>query len=127
MAMSESAVVNAGERLALQCAVIKGGLPLSIIWLKEDSIPPPSSGISVKLINDFTATLTVESLTGHHAGRYTCTATNPAGRAQSSVLVIVQGTHYNNNHRDVNFLHDRLIKCNIDRFIYSLFVGSGNA
>lgn len=103
MAMSESAVVNAGERLALQCAVIKGGLPLSIIWLKEDSIlPPPSSGISVKLINDFTATLTVESLTGHHAGRYTCTATNPAGRAQSSVHVIVQGTHYN-NHRDVLF------------------------
>lgn len=93
MPMSDSAVVNAGERLALQCAVIKGGLPLSVVWLKDGLPISTNGGISVKLINDFTATLTVESLTGQHAGRYTCLASNPGGKAQATVQVVVQGTN----------------------------------
>ena len=97
MAMSESAVVNAGERLALQCAVVRGGLPLTVAWLKDDVVVAGSTGsattgISVKIINDFAASLTVESLAGHHSARYTCRAENAAGRAQSTMTVIVQGT-----------------------------------
>jgi hypothetical protein len=107
MAMADSAVLNAGERLALQCAVVKGGLPLTVSWsFNGQIIAPLSSGggsggsnsgggtstsSSVRLVNEFTATLTIESLTGQHAGWYVCRAANQGGRAESAVQVIVQG------------------------------------
>ena len=86
-------VLNAGERLALQCAVVKGGLPLSVSWFKDGQaiLPSTSSSSSVRLINEFAASLTVESLTGQHAGHYVCRAANQGGRAESSVHVVVQG------------------------------------
>jgi hypothetical protein len=106
MAMADLAVLNAGERLALQCAVVKGGLPLTVSWsFNGQIIAPLSSGgsggsnsgggtstsSSVRLVNEFTATLTIESLTGQHAGWYVCRAANQGGRAESAVHVIVQG------------------------------------
>jgi hypothetical protein len=109
MAMADSAVLNAGERLALQCAVVKGGLPLTVSWSFNGQIIAPlssggsggsnsgggtstsSSSSSVRLVNEFTATLTIESLTGQHAGWYVCRAANQGGRAESAVHVIVQG------------------------------------
>lgn len=104
MAMADSAVLNAGERLALQCAVVKGGLPLMVNWsFNGQIIAPLSSGgsgnsgggtstsSSVRLVNEFTATLTIESLTGQHAGWYVCRAANQGGRAESVVQVVVQG------------------------------------
>lgn len=101
MPMSDSAVLNAGERLALQCAVVKGGLPLTVAWSKDGQIVAatnnnnngPTSATNVRLVNEFTASLTVESLTGQHAGLYTCRAANEGGRAEASVHVVVQGTH----------------------------------
>jgi hypothetical protein len=109
MAMADSAVLNAGERLALQCAVVKTGLPLTVSWSFNGQIIAPLSGggsggsggsnsgggtstsSSVRLVNEFTATLTIESLTGQHAGWYVCRAANQGGRAESAVHVIVQG------------------------------------
>jgi hypothetical protein len=107
MAMADSAVLNAGERLALQCAVVKTGLPLTVSWSFNGQIIAPlssgsggsnsgggtstSSSSSVRLVNEFTATLTIESLTGQHAGWYVCRAANQGGRAESAVQVIVQG------------------------------------
>ena len=113
MPMAEAAVVNAGERLALQCAVVKGGLPLSLTWSKDgqllnsinsglqqhqtglsggvDARNNGSHAVSVRLVNDFAASLTVESLSGQHAGSYVCRAVNEGGRAEASVQVVVQG------------------------------------
>ncbi|XP_057373786.1 cell adhesion molecule Dscam2-like isoform X5 [Daphnia carinata] len=99
MAMSDSAVLNAGERLALQCAVVKGGLPLSVSWSKDGQVIAPTTATtgpaattttSVRLVNEFTATLTIESLTGQHGGWYVCRAANEGGRAESAVHVVVQ-------------------------------------
>ena len=95
MAMSDVAVLNAGDRLALQCAVIKGALPITVNWLKDSAPAASVAGVHVKLINDFTASLSVESLSAHHAGLYTCAAHNHAGPATSTVTLIVQG-HYAN-------------------------------
>ncbi|KAK4005925.1 hypothetical protein OUZ56_011049 [Daphnia magna] len=75
MAMSDSAMLNAGERLALQCAVVKGGLPLFVSWSKDGQVIAPTTATtttSVRLVNEFTATLTIESLTGQHGGWYVC-------------------------------------------------------
>lgn len=141
MPMSDSAVLNAGERLALQCAVVKGGLPLAVTWSKDGQLIAvnsnnngggSSSGIgagttsmtttNVRLVNDFTASLTVESLTGHHAGLYICRAANEGGRAEAAVHVVVQGTTWNHFNRssvndfyilDISFhyKHDRRTSC----------------
>ena len=85
-------VLNAGERLALQCAVVKGGLPLSVSWFKDGQaiLPSTSSSSSVRLINEFAVSLTVESLTGQHAGHYVYRAANQGGRGEASVHVVVQ-------------------------------------
>jgi hypothetical protein len=103
MSMADSAILNAGERLALQCAVVKGGLPLTVTWSFNNQIISPTTttttsstngGINVRLVNEFTATLTIESLTGQHGGLYVCRASNEGGRAESAVHVIVQGTNH---------------------------------
>ena len=89
--MADTAILNFGERLALQCAVVKGGLPLTLTWLKENAAITNTAGINVNRINDFTISLTIETLSWQHAGHYTCRAQNDAGRAEFTALVVVQG------------------------------------
>jgi hypothetical protein len=89
---STAVTASAGDRLALQCAVLRGGAPLTIAWSKDSSpILASSSNSGIRFINEFTSSLAIESLNVGHAGRYACSASNEAGRASVSVQVIVQG------------------------------------
>ncbi|KAI9556414.1 hypothetical protein GHT06_016202 [Daphnia sinensis] len=73
-----------GKRLELPCPV--AGYPIeAITWEKA-----ATTTTSVRLVNEFTATLTIESLTGQHGGWYVCRAANEGGRAESAVHVVVQ-------------------------------------
>ena len=87
---SSIVVASAGDRLALQCAVLRGATPLTIGWIK-DSSPLAWSNNIIRSINEFTSSLAIESLAFNHAGLYSCSAANEAGRATVSVQVIVQG------------------------------------
>ncbi|XP_026295697.1 Down syndrome cell adhesion molecule isoform X18 [Apis mellifera] len=77
---------NAGEMATVQCAVIKGDLPVRIAWSlngrrveagREHEIPDIVVTRSSKRIS----TLTIDSVAARHAGEYSCTATNEAGSA----------------------------------------------
>ena len=98
---STAVTASAGDRLALQCAVLRGGAPLTIAWSKDASPILASSssssgrGSGIRFINEFTSSLAIESLNAAHAGRYACSASNEAGRASVSVQVIVQGQSIN--------------------------------
>lgn len=126
MSMADSAVLNAGERLALQCAVVKGGLPLTVTWSFNGQIIAPTTSStngattssSVRLVNEFTVTLTIESLTGQHAGWYVCRAANEGGRAESAVHVVVQGT----NNTDAIMIRIQIFKMPASRVLFEQFV-----
>ncbi|XP_014598817.1 PREDICTED: Down syndrome cell adhesion molecule-like protein Dscam2 isoform X31 [Polistes canadensis] len=90
---------NAGEMATVQCAVIKGDLPVDIVWSLNGQ-PIDVSGaqtnqnydrqdIIVNRSNKRASTLTIDSVAARHAGEYSCTASNAAGSAtHSSVLTV---------------------------------------
>ena len=76
---------------------------LSVTWLKDGQADLPSTNnngqyssatTSVRLINEFAALLTVESLTGHlstyAADSYVCRVANQGGQVEAFVHVVVQ-------------------------------------
>ncbi|XP_076476991.1 Down syndrome cell adhesion molecule 1 isoform X38 [Bombus vancouverensis nearcticus] len=90
---------NAGDMATVQCAVIKGDLPVKIVWsLNGRSIDVGRvSGdhsydipdIVVTRSSKRISTLTIDSVAARHAGDYSCTAINAAGSAtHTSVLSV---------------------------------------
>ncbi|XP_057326074.1 cell adhesion molecule Dscam2 isoform X15 [Microplitis mediator] len=85
---------NAGEMATVQCAVIKGDLPIDIVWslngipIENDSTSPDSNhqhrDIAVRKSGKRASTLTIESVAARHAGLYSCSASNKAGSTSHS-------------------------------------------
>lgn len=85
--------LHEGDRAGVQCFITKGDLPLNIEWTKDGM--PLESGISVRQLGEFTSSLSIESLAPHHAGVYTCQATNQAAKAILSSTLLVNGKDFN--------------------------------
>ncbi|XP_077274879.1 Down syndrome cell adhesion molecule 1 isoform X11 [Temnothorax americanus] len=91
---------NAGEMATVQCAVIKGDLPIDIIWSFNGRMIDIANGafdehnydnpdIVISRSSKRASQLTIESVAARHAGEYSCTASNTAGTAtHSSVLSV---------------------------------------
>lgn len=99
------------------CTVVRGDLPVTIRWFKDgrplelfgtqssslggsvdanDELRAAaggleSAGIAVKHLDPYSSTLTFGSLQSHHRGQYLCEATNEAGRASQSSLLVIHG------------------------------------
>lgn len=67
-----------------------GDLPINIEWRLNDA-PIDESRISISKVGKRVSLLTIDSVTGYHAGNYTCVALNPAGSAEHSSRLIVNG------------------------------------
>lgn len=93
---------NAGEMATVQCAVIKGDLPLKIVWSLNGR--PIEAGrvsgdhgynspdIVVSRGSKRISTLTIDSVAARHAGEYKCAATNAAGSTSHTSVLSVNGT-----------------------------------
>ncbi|XP_025152760.1 Down syndrome cell adhesion molecule-like protein Dscam2 isoform X11 [Harpegnathos saltator] len=90
---------NAGEMASVQCAVIKGDLPVDVVWSFNGRVIDANgafdehnydhSDIVISRNSKRASTLTIESVAARHAGEYSCTASNTAGTAtHSSVLSV---------------------------------------
>ncbi|XP_039309782.1 Down syndrome cell adhesion molecule-like protein Dscam2 isoform X9 [Solenopsis invicta] len=91
---------NAGEMATVQCAVIKGDLPIDIIWSFNGRVIDIANGafdehnydnpdIVISRSSKRISQLTIESVAARHAGEYSCTASNTAGTTtHSSVLSV---------------------------------------
>lgn len=76
----------------LQCTVSDGDLPLRLRWLINGRVVSRAlHDVSVAEINHRLILLTIESMTGNHAGNYTCEARNRAATAQYTTRLIVNG------------------------------------
>lgn len=81
--------LHLGNRAGVQCLVTNGDLPLTIEWRKDGG--PVDMDVSVQQLGEFTNSLSIDSLRPHHAGNYTCLATNSAAQASHSSRLLVNG------------------------------------
>ena len=73
-------IVVAGSTRTLTCLPQSGDLPFAFHWTRSDGVILSNSS---RLVVDF--------MTDREFGRYTCTAINPYGRGNSSILILRAG------------------------------------
>lgn len=83
--------VNSGEMAIVNCAVIKGDLPLKITWTLNTHPIETIEGVNIMQTKRRVSQLTIDDVQAHHAGKYTCWATNNAGNSSFSSYLRVNG------------------------------------
>src|SRR5277367_2311213 len=73
-----------GNLARVSCIVSRGDLPLNITWTKDGQPSSIIPGITVRMFDDFSSIMSIDSASTQHSGTYTCTAANAAGIVASS-------------------------------------------
>nr|XP_024214190.1 Down syndrome cell adhesion molecule-like protein Dscam2 isoform X39 [Halyomorpha halys] len=80
---------EAGQFASLTCSVTQGDLPLNITWEYNNKTIDANSDIVVMPAGRRMSTLSIESVSGRHAGLYSCIGVNRAGKdVHSSELLV---------------------------------------
>lgn len=82
-------LIREGMRARLQCVVSDGDLPIRILWLKDGDTIDPDLGVTVRDLDEFSSILTINKITPHNNGNYTCTVSNSAGSAHHTASLFV--------------------------------------
>lgn len=77
--------------LSMTCAVSDGDLPLNILWTFNNQPITPDMDVSISKLGKRTSVLTIDSVSGHHAGNYTCHGKNSAGSTSYATELKVIG------------------------------------
>lgn len=83
---------NYGESASVQCSVIVGDFPLDIAWLLNGETITMDSVSKAKLSKRLSY-LNIDSVSGEHAGNYSCVASNLAGAVEQMARLIVNGIY----------------------------------
>lgn len=83
---------NFGDSASVQCLVTSGDFPLDFKWLFNERPVSEIFGISTVKLGKRTYALTIDAVTGKHAGNYTCEAMNSGGVDRYTSALIVNGT-----------------------------------
>ena len=85
---------NWGEAVSAVCTIVKGDLPIELAWALNGE--PISANdrpdITISSTGKRVSLMTIEAVSGSHAGEYTCTASNAAGATSYSATLAVNGT-----------------------------------
>lgn len=96
----EDEALNAGDFVVVQCSAAKGDSPLSLRWSFQ-SMPlasdGPFSGLTINNLGERISVLSIQSVAAVHNGDYTCTAENPAGIANYSATLTVNGIRFDSD------------------------------
>ena len=78
------------------CSVLKGDTPLEIRWnLNGEPITHQSHpDVTITKTGKMISLLSIDAVTAHHAGEYSCEASNLAGSTIRSAILSVNGTLY---------------------------------
>lgn len=82
---------NMGDTVSIACSVIKGDLPVNIVWLLNNRSVDNYDGIVVNNVNRKLSTLSIDYVTADHVGEFTCRASNKAGIDTFSAHLKVNG------------------------------------
>lgn len=74
------------------CSAIHGDMPFKFEWLFNNESIDALTNINIDETRR-SSTLTIESITGEHAGNYSCLTSNKGGSAYASVELIVKGSY----------------------------------
>ncbi|XP_043509543.1 Down syndrome cell adhesion molecule-like protein Dscam2 isoform X14 [Frieseomelitta varia] len=82
---------NWGEAVSAVCTVVKGDLPIEVAWaLNGEPVTSKNHGdITISSTGKRVSLMTIEAVSGRHAGEYTCTASNAAGATSYSATLAV--------------------------------------
>lgn len=83
--------LSEGNRLTLTCVVTEGDLPLSITWYKDGVKLEGREHATQHSWGDFNSHLGIAHVLPHHAGNYTCRATNRAASDHQTAAIYVNG------------------------------------
>lgn len=85
-----------GEQVSSVCSVHTGDKPIMIEWrLNGKRITPKAHpDITISRSGKKLSLLNIDSVTADHAGEYTCVASNPAGSANRSTVLSIDGIEY---------------------------------
>lgn len=83
--------LNVGDRASLTCSVIKGDLPLTITWRKDNRNIDASQHISIKQVDHYNSILVIENLGPDHTGNFTCSVRNSAAEVEIAQSLLVNG------------------------------------
>lgn len=83
--------VDSGDPASVTCTVVKGDLPVEIVWLHNDKIIKNENGVSI-LNRRKVSTLDIDSVSPEDVGVYTCLAKNAAGSTFHAATLNVNGT-----------------------------------
>ena len=85
--------LNAGDFVVVQCSAAKGDSPLVLGWFFHGhQVTSDQSGVSINKLGDRISVLSIQSVTAGHSGDYTCSAKNPAGIANFTATLTVNGS-----------------------------------
>uniref|UniRef100_T1HDG0 Ig-like domain-containing protein n=1 Tax=Rhodnius prolixus TaxID=13249 RepID=T1HDG0_RHOPR len=87
--------VNAGDSVQLACHVSKGDIPLRIEWhFQGEGTSSHAMGVKTAMFGDKANILVIDSVGPGNRGEYTCTASNSAGVANHSAVLLVNGERF---------------------------------
>lgn len=82
--------VDSGDPASVTCTVVKGDLPVEIVWLHNNRTIRNENGVSI-LKRRKVSTLDIDSVSPENAGEYTCLAKNTAGSTSYTAVLNVNG------------------------------------
>lgn len=80
-----------GESASVQCLLTSGDSPVSFKWLFNNRPVSEVSGISTVKLGKKSSAMTIDSVSGKHAGNYTCQASNSAAVVNYTAALTVNG------------------------------------
>ncbi|XP_058987905.1 cell adhesion molecule Dscam2 isoform X2 [Musca domestica] len=87
--------LNMGDRASLTCSVVKGDLPLTMSWRKDNRPIDATQHMSVKQVDQYNSILVIENLGSDHTGNYSCVVRNSAAEVENSQSLLVNGKQMN--------------------------------
>lgn len=85
-----------GDSTNLQCSLVAGDMPVKFSWALNGKSINVVEGVSVGSFGKKMSVLSIDSVEQHHAGNYTCLASNRAATSTYSALLIIKGTANHN-------------------------------
>lgn len=82
---------NFGDSASVACLVITGDLPVIFKWFFNDRPVKEFAGITTVKLGNRNSVLNIDSVTGKHAGNYTCEASNQAASFNYTSELVVNG------------------------------------
>lgn len=86
--------LHQNQYLSLSCSISEGDIPLKIFWtFKNQPIVNGEMDITISKLGKRSSVLTIDSVSGIHAGNFSCIAENTAGETSYTTELKVIGVN----------------------------------